>query len=110
MTTTAVGAADHPFAGQTRECDNIRCRAEVVDALSIGAGAHKKVVLDPHPTTWLNGARFRLSTLQYPDQRPHVVQMRSAGQAFGITAMFADHRSTCAGGTGVRARSKEAST
>lgn len=104
--STAVAAEDH--LGPTRECDNLRCHAPVVDALAIGAGGHKKVILNPYPTTWVNGARFRLSVLQFHDQRPHVVQMRVVNQAFGIKTMFADHRTTCAGGSGVRTRSKEA--
>lgn len=111
MTKTAVAAADpDPFEDRTRECEAIRCHAPVVDALIIGAGAHKKLVINPQPTTWAGGGRFRLSSLQYTDQRPHVVQLRTASQAFGTKALYADHRSTCAGGSGVKTRSKEAST
>lgn len=91
-----------------RECESPRCKADVVDALSIavGKGGHKDVVLDPEPVTWDQGGRFRLRPHQ-PGGKPQVTELRSAGQAFGGVPLYLAHKLSCGGGTGVKARSKE---
>ncbi len=96
---------------QKRTCEKLRCRAKVFDALEIAvdAGMHKKVVLDVEPTTWADGARYRMSAQQPPDATEiHVVLVRTGGAAFGIRTMYRRHAESCAGGSGVKARSKEA--
>jgi hypothetical protein len=98
-------------ASTARTCERLRCNAEVFDALevAVGAGMHKKVVLDVEPTTWAGGARHRLSTQQPPDAHEvHVVLVRNSIAAFGLRAMYRRHAESCAGGSGVKTRSKEA--
>lgn len=97
-------------SAEPRPCEKIRCTSKVLDALEIatGAGGHKKVVLDVRPTSWANGARFRASTHQPVAGELHVVVLRTAGQAFGMNTLYRKHADTCGGGSGVKARSKEA--
>jgi len=89
-----------------RECASIKCKAMVVDALSVGPGSNKPVIIDPEPTTWDKGGRFKLHANQQPGGKPLFVPASHAGQAFGAQ-LYADHRHTCAGGTGVRTKSRE---
>jgi hypothetical protein len=98
------------FTPVPRDCDNVRCKAKVFDALEVaaGSGAHRKVVLDVKPKSWVDGGRYRPSTHQPNADELHVVGLRTGGQAFGITTMYRKHADSCAGGTGVKARSKEA--
>jgi hypothetical protein len=94
--------------GGGRQCERVRCTAVVVDALAIGVTAHSKVVLNPVPTTHADGARFRRSTHQPDPEELHVSRVAHTQQAFGIRWLYAEHKLTCAGGTGVKARSREA--
>lgn len=104
VTVSASGA----LTGGGRECKKIRCRAVVIDALAIGVTAHKKVVLDPVPAPYASGGRFRRSTHQPYADELHVVQVNQPQQAFGIRWLYVEHKSTCAGGSGAKTRSREA--
>ena len=104
MTVSAAGELE----GGDRECERIRCTAVVVDALAIGVSGHRKVVLDPVPTTYAEGARYVASANQWNPGEFLVKQVTQPRQAFGVRWLYADHKRTCAGGTGVKARSREA--
>jgi hypothetical protein len=95
----------------TRECKSVKCDAEVLDLLVVGAtGAHRTMAVDPVPATWQDGGRVRLLAHQ-PDTAKHPLATRltHAGQAAGIRRLFRPHSDTCKGGRGrPAARSREA--
>lgn len=95
------------------DCPNRKCPGQLVRALVIGPTANKPVDIDPVPTTWADGGRYRLRNHQ-PDppreeaRRVHVDELRIPGQAFGPAPLYQKHAWVCGGGSGTRAKSREA--
>lgn len=95
------------------DCPNRRCTGHLVEALVIGPTSNKPVQLDPRPTTWADGGRYRIRQHQ-PDpprgeaRRVHVDELRIPGQAFGTVLLYQKHIWVCGGGSGAKTRSREA--
>lgn len=103
-----VGPARPVYMWPLRKCTSVKCDADVIDALVVGPTSNKPVTIDPEPTTWDKGGRFKLRGEQAEGgKKPLLVRATHAGQAFGAV-LFAEHKLSCAGGSGVRTRSREA--
>jgi hypothetical protein len=99
--------------GLTRDCPNKKCDGQVIDAMVIGPSSNREVLLDPEQASWADGGRYRVRTHQpdpprNQDRRLHVDELRNPAQGFASARLYRKHAWVCGGGSGTRAKSREA--
>jgi hypothetical protein len=82
-----------------RPCSSTRCKRRVFDAVIIKArGAPVDVVLDGQPSTWADGARFRLLVSDHlPDGQQNAEKLTAAQihRAFAAQHLYVEHAEMC---------------
>lgn len=79
----------------TSQCPHVKCDAVVIE-VRLGPKLERKLV-DCEPTTWQDGARVRIATVQADLTAIVAYRVQHAGRAFGIARLYRLHDETCKG-------------